>query len=283
MPQLKCIWDSFEVSLNENRKFIIVAAKRAPNGVWPPHLQPELCGGRIADHLSLPMEPLQDGRNAGKINPHLTYYARGRKEQHRSIDLVDPTTGKAFTARMEDRLLAHADRLYLRVTLDELAAGGYLLSRGTTQMKAEIEQKIEARAKVRLPQAIEAFEQTPDAYCEWVYPLDLRPEEFKGSGDLLQVHRELDDGTFEIWGSLCRYDWQPPDEWVVIPRKAMHEAFFETAMEMLPVFVRYTRIALREMQADVPRDFIERLFSDDILRPSLGEFFGWPEGGSAAR
>lgn len=108
-----------------NPPFLHVAVTQPSKETFECLGPPRFFNGERAQHLTIPLEPLQHGPNVGKYNVHLTYGAGG-KSRRRTVALLAPTDLEQTFLPIAKALHQYALRAMRPVTIEGLRREGYV-------------------------------------------------------------------------------------------------------------------------------------------------------------
>lgn len=218
---------------------------------------PRLFRGERARHLTIPLEPYQWGKNAGKIDIHLTYLDGGRP-RHVTIAMLTPQAIAASFKPIADALLDHYLRVVRRVTVEELRGQGYSVMLPTEEAEAWLDEHAEMRRwKLRLTDnTFERLTEHVDLYDpEVMNELRDAPE-----WQTLTLIREFDAPGLSVGYQPRGLGPERPPGWYAMPLDdtigTAVDAVSPTAFGP-PVYEALIVIA-RELQAEIDVDALER-------------------------
>jgi hypothetical protein len=221
---------------------------------------PRFFGGQRAQHLTIPLEPLSYGRDAGKFNIHLTYLAKPEPYRYPVVRLT-PEEIEAKFRPLAAALLAHYARVVRQVTVEALRADGFVVIVPRENAPTWVDRKLNERRrwKIHVDDAtIMRFAENFEFYDAAV--LDDLAEESEDERDSVMLVNERDGAMF---GLIYRPDGLGPDHppgWYASPVNADFRTLIEEVfmVGLGPAFYERLIDVARELEAEVDLDAIER-------------------------
>jgi hypothetical protein len=220
---------------------------------------PRLFRGKRARHVTIPLEPLDYGPDAGKFNIHLTY-SDGRRDHHETVAMLTSEAIAAAFKPIADATLDQYLRVVQRVTIEQLRKDGYGVLLPSDEAEAWIDEHAEMRRwQLRVKKStFQRMAEHLEIYDPEIMDELRMVDEYKEMA--LTLVREGDEQALSVGFQPRGLGPERPPGWYATPvdhtigdvMDAVAPASFG------PAFYEALIVIARELQADLDIEAVER-------------------------